>query len=426
MAETSTSRPFGPFERMMAYRYLRAKKAQGGVALISIISFVGILLAVGVLIITMSVMNGFRETMISRILGANGHIYVEVGDKTPEERARMIAAARQVPEVTHVTAFIQGQALASANGTATGAIVRGVAAKDLTELAIVSDNIVGGSLSGFGPSEDGVVPLVLGYRLAALLGIDIGGGLTLISPEGAATPFGFAPRSKAYPVGGTFNIGMSEYDSALIYMPLEEAQLFFDRGDRVDRLEIRITDPDRTQEAMRRLREKLGPEALITDWVGSNQSLVTALVVERNVMRLILMMIVAIATMNIISGLIMLVKNKGRDIAILRTMGATRGAIMRIFFLSGATIGALGTLAGLAFGILFCIYIGPLQDFVSWAFGVNVFDAEVYSLSRIPAKVEWPEVFWVGAFALLFSFLATLPPSYRASRLDPVEALRYE
>jgi lipoprotein-releasing system permease protein len=177
---------------------------------------------------------------------------------------------------------------------------------------------------------------------------------------------------------------------------------------------------------MRALRTRLGNDVLISDWVGANASLVTALVVERNVMRLILLMIVAIATMNIISGLIMLVKNKGRDIAILRTMGATRGSIMRIFFLSGATIGALGTLAGLAFGILFCTFIGPIQDFVSWAFHVNIFDAEVYSLSRIPAKVEWPEVFGIGAFALLFSFIATLPPSFRASRLDPVEALRYE
>jgi lipoprotein-releasing system permease protein len=426
MTPETASRPFGSFERMMASRYLRAKKAQGGVALISIISFIGILLAVGVLIITMSVMNGFRETMISRILGANGHVYVEVSDKSPDERARLIKLAKATPGVTHVAEMIQGQVLASANGQATGALVRGITAKDLADMPIVANNIVAGSLKSFKVGEDGVVPIAMGYRLAAALGADVGSGITLISPEGAATPFGMTPRSKGYPVGSTFNLGMSEYDSALVYMPLEEAQLFFDRGDKVDRLELRVVDPDKTQDVMRALRTKLGSDVLITDWVGQNASLVTALVVERNVMRLILLMIVAIATMNIISGLIMLVKNKGRDIAILRTMGATRGAIMRIFFLSGATIGALGTLAGLAFGILFCTFIGPIQDFVSWAFHVNIFNAEVYSLSRIPAKVEWAEVFGIGAFALLFSFIATLPPSFRASRLDPVEALRYE
>jgi lipoprotein-releasing system permease protein len=426
MIDETASRPFGPFERMMASRYLRAKKAQGGVALISIISFIGILLAVGVLIITMSVMNGFRETMISRILGANGHVYVEVDSKTPEERARLVALTRQTPGVTHVTEMIQGQVLANANGQATGALVRGISAKDLADMPIVANNIVSGSLKAYAVGEDGVVPLAIGYRLAAALGADVGGGITLISPEGAATPFGMTPRSKSYPVGATFNLGMSEYDSALIYMPLPEAQLFFNRGDKVDRLEIRVVDPDKTQDVMRALRAKLGADVFISDWVGANASLVTALVVERNVMRLILLMIVAIATMNIISGLIMLVKNKGRDIAILRTMGATRGAIMRIFFLSGATIGAFGTIAGLVFGILFCTFIGPIQDFVSWAFHVNIFNAEVYSLSRIPAKVEWPEVFGIGAFALLFSFIATLPPSFRASRLDPVEALRYE
>ncbi|MGE3303397.1 MAG: lipoprotein-releasing ABC transporter permease subunit [Hyphomonadaceae bacterium] len=426
MGEANGAQPFGPFERMLAWRYLRAKRSQGGVALISVISFVGVLLAVAVLIITMSVMNGFRETLLSRILGVNGHVYIDVTGRDPATRAALMARAQRVSGVTHVAELVEGQVLAVANGQAAGAYVRGISSANLAALPIVANNINAGALKDFDTDEDGAARLAVGYRLAAALGSGAGGAVTLISPQGAVTPFGVTPRSKTYAVSALFNVGMSEYDSAFIYMPLPEAQLFFSKGDTVDRLELRVTDPDHTQPVMRALREALGADVFITDWKQQNQSLVNALVVERNVMRLILMMIVAIAAMNIISGLIMLVKNKGRDIAILRTMGATRGAIMRIFFLSGATIGALGTLAGLLAGTLFCIYIGPIQDFVSWAFHVNVFNADVYSLSRIPAKVEWGEVAVVGGFALAMSFLWTLPPSFRASRLDPVEALRYE
>ncbi|HVY03812.1 MAG TPA: lipoprotein-releasing ABC transporter permease subunit, partial [Caulobacterales bacterium] len=397
------ARPFGLFERMLALRYLGAKRNQGGVALISIISFVGIMLAVAVLIITMSVMNGFRETIVSRILGVNGHVYIDMVNRTPEERQRIIAAARTIPGVTHVAESVEGQVLATANGRAAGAYVRGITAENLKALPIIANNIVGGSLDKFSTDENGDVGLLIGYRLASQLGVDERGAITLLSPEGAVTPFGVTPRLKAYAVGAIFNIGMAEYDSSFVYMPLAEAQLFFGKGDGVDRLELRVSDPDNTQAIMRALRAKIGPDLFVSDWVSQNQSLVNALVVERNVMRLILLMIVAIATMNIISGLVMLVKNKGRDIAILRTMGATRGMIMRIFFLSGAAVGAAGTVAGLLVGTLFCIYIGPIQDFVSWAFHVNVFNADVYSLSRIPAKVEWPEVAGVGGFALLFS-----------------------
>lgn len=426
MADATQARPFGLFERMLALRYLRARRNQGGVALISIISFVGILLAVAVLIITMSVMNGFRETIVSRILGVNGHIYVDMAGRTPAERASMIAAAKTVPGVIHVAESVEGQVLVTANGRAAGGFVRGITQEDIKGLPIIANSIAGGTIDKFAVDENDEAGLLIGYRLAAQLGIDETGAVTLVSPEGAVTPFGITPRLKAYSVAGTFNIGMAEYDSGFIYMPLSEAQLFFGKGDGVDRLELRVNNPDNTQAIMRALRAKLGDQAFITDWVAQNQSLVSALVVERNVMRLILLMIVAIATMNIISGLVMLVKNKGRDIAILRTMGATRGMIMRIFFLSGAAVGVAGTVGGLLVGTLFCLNIGAIQDFVSWAFGVNVFNAEVYSLSRIPAKVEWGEVAGVGGFALLFSFLATLPPSFQASRLDPVEALRYE
>jgi lipoprotein-releasing system permease protein len=426
MADAAQARPFGLFERMLALRYLGAKRNQGGVALISLISFIGIMLAVAVLIITMSVMNGFRETIVSRILGVNGHVYIDMVNRGPEERQRIIAAARSIPGVTHVAESVEGQVLATANGRAAGAYVRGITLENIKALPIIANKLVGGSLDKFAADANGDVGLLIGYRLASQLGVGENSAITLLSPEGAITPFGITPTMKPYAVGAIFNIGMAEYDSSFVYMPLSEAQLFFAKGDGVDRLELRLADPDNTQAIMRALRAKIGPDIFVSDWVSQNQSLVNALVVERNVMRLILLMIVAIATMNIISGLVMLVKNKGRDIAILRTMGATRGMIMRIFFLSGAAVGAAGTLAGLVIGTVFCFNIGAIQDFVSWAFHVNVFNADVYSLSRIPAKVEWPEVAGVGGFALLFSFLATLPPSYEASRLDPVEALRYE
>jgi lipoprotein-releasing system permease protein len=379
-----------------------------------------------VLIITMSVMNGFRETMVSRILGVNGHIYVDMGGKSPDQRKAIIDKIKSVPAVTHVTELVEGQVLVSANGRASGAFVRGISAADLRSLPIVAGNVSSGSLKNFAADENGLAPLAMGYRLAAQMGVDAGGGVTLIAPEGAVTPFGVTPRSKSYPVGATFNVGMAEYDQAFIYMPIDEAQLFFDKGTEVDRLELRVVNPDDTQNVMRQLRAKLGPDTYISDWVAQNQSLVSALVVERNVMRLILMMVVLIAAMNIIAGLIMMVRNKSRDIAILRTMGATRGSILRIFIMSGMAVGAVGALAGLIGATLFCIYIGPIQDFVSWVFHVNVFNADVYSLSRIPAKVEWGEVSLIGAWAVLMSFLASLLPAFGASRLEPVEALRYE
>lgn len=425
-AASGRAAPFGVWERMLAGRYLRAKKNQGGVALISLISFVGIMLAVAVLIIVMSVMNGFRAELLGRMLGFNGHLYVSGGVLSTPDRDGLVARLKTIPHVTQATPVVEAQAMALGMGQISGAIVRGVSPQDLAGTPIIADNIVHGSMQGFGEGEYGGDLLVVGDRLAQTLGLQPGAPLTLISPTGGATAFGATPQRKTYTVAATFSVGMSEYDQAFIYMPLEQAQLFFGRDAAVDFVEIHLDDADRALAMKPDFARVAGPAALVTDWTEKNAAFWGALKVERNVMRLILMLLVAIAALNIISGLVMLVKNKGRDIAILRTIGASRGSIMRIFFMAGASVGALGTLAGLALGVLFCTFIAPIQRFVEWVSGAQVFSSDVYFLSHIPAKIDWSEVSVIVGFALAVSFLATLPPAWRASRLDPVEALRYE
>ncbi|HEY8003351.1 MAG TPA: lipoprotein-releasing ABC transporter permease subunit [Phenylobacterium sp.] len=411
---------------MLAGRYLRARRSEGGVALISIISFVGITLAVSVLIIVMSVMNGFRDELLGKILGFNGHIFVTGPVLDGAQRDPAVQRIVKVPGVTQAVPVIEAQAIAMGPNQITGAIVRGLTPRDLRATRIVAGNITKGDLRGFGQGDFGGDVVVVGARLADQLGVKPGDTITLISPSGGATAFGSAPLPKPYVVGATFTAGMSQYDQAYIFMPLDQAQLFFGRGDTVDAIEIRVANPDKAAKLKAAVARAAGPTALVADWTQRDASYWGALKVERNVMRLILMLLVVIAALNIISSLVMLVKNKGRDIAILRTMGAGQGSILRIFFMAGGTIGALGTAAGLALGALVSIYIDPLQSFVEWATGQAVFSSDVYFLNRLPAKVDWLEVTIIVAFSLAASFLCTLPPAWRASRLDPVEALRYE
>jgi lipoprotein-releasing system permease protein len=419
--------PFGPWERMLAGRYLRAKRSQGGVALISMISFVGILLAVAVLIIVMSVMNGFRAELLDRILGFNGHLFVSGPVLEAPTRDAAVARILKAPGVAQAAPIVEAQAIAMGpNSQMSGAMVRGISPGDLARTRIVSGNITTGTLKSFGQGEYGGDVIAMGERLAQTLGVGPGDLVTLISPSGAATAFGGAPLQKVYTVGATFSVGMSQYDQAYVYMPLEQAQLFFGRENTVDVIEVKVDDPDRAVALKPAVSRAVGPIGLVSDWTQRDASYWGALKVERNVMRLILMLLVAIAAMNIISGMVMLVKNKGRDIAILRTMGAGQGSILRIFSMAGASIGVLGTAAGLALGVLFCLNIGPIQTFVEWVTGQAVFSSDVYYLSRIPAKIDWREVMVIAGFALTVSVLVTLPPAWRASRLDPVEALRYE
>ena len=419
---------FSGWERAIAGRYLRAKRKDGGVAIISMISFIGITLAVAVLIIVMSVMNGFRAELLNRILGFNGHAYVGgplLND--PASRERALRAIRQVPGVVLATPMVEAEALAQGPDNVTGAVVRGITLSDLKQIKIVSRNIKHGSLDGYGTGDYGGNLVLMGDRLANQLGVQVGDPVTLVSPNGSDTAFGaLSAQKKTYTIGGVFSVGMSEYDQTYIYMPLAQAQLFFGRDQSADVIQVMLNDPDRIAAIKPLLAQAAGPGAVVTDWRDKNQSFFNALQVERNTMRLILLLIVAIAAANIISGLVMLVKNKGRDIAILRTMGARRGAILRIFFMAGASVGALGTLAGLVVGVLFCAYIEQIQKFVEWVTGSDVFNADVYFLAHIPAKIDWSEVAFITALSLAMSFLATLPPAWRASRLDPVEALRYE
>jgi len=417
--------PFGLFERMLAGRYLRARRQYGGVALISVISVVAITLAVMALIITMSVMNGFRETLLSRILGVNGHIYIDTQYRTPDEVARYMAAARETPGVLEVTPMINAQALATSDATAVGVYVRGIRREDLAALDIVM-NSVGDRNTALVGFEGVEAPTVLiGDRLATMLGVRPGMGVTLLSPQPAATTFGLTPRRKSFPVGAVFSVGMAEFDAGLVYMPLEQAQILFGRNG-PDELELRVSNPERTHATMMDLRSRVGPDVTIYDWRVRSQGLADALVVERNVMRLILMILVAIAALNIVTGLIMLVKNKSRDIAILRTMGATKGAILRIFFMASASLGLLGLSLGLVLGIGFCLNIEGIQTFIEAVTGFDPFPGTVYSLETLPARVEWSEVALISFFTIAITFAATFATSWWAARFDPVESLRYE
>src|SRR5947199_2539801 len=421
MSEPNGTRPFAAFEWMLSLRYLRARRREGFISVIAGFSFLGIVLGVATLIIVMAVMNGFRQELLSKILGLNGHLLIQPLESPLTDYAAVADRVARLDGITLAAPLVEGQALASSPFNASGVVVRGMVGADLAKLSQIAGNIKQGSLDGFDNGQG----LAIGRRLAEQLSVRAGDNITLVSPRGAVTPMGTTPRIKAYKIAAVFEIGMSEYDSAFVFMPLTEAQAYFNRAGDVTAIEVYTNDPDHIDRFRQAVTDTAARPIYMIDWRQRNATFFNALQVERNVMFLILTLIVLVAALNIVSGLIMLVKDKGSDIAILRTIGASRGAIMRVFLIAGAAIGVIGTLTGFLVGMLICLNIESIRQFLSWLTNTELFPPKLYFLSKLPAEIDFGETAAVVAMALTLSFLATLYPSWRAARLDPVDALRY-
>ena len=429
------TQPFASFEWMLALRYLRARRREGFISVISLFSFLGILLGVATLIVVMAVLNGFRAELLDKILGFQGHISIYNADLSPiSNYADIELKVSKIPGVTRAVALVEGQAMASSLRNNTGALVRGISEADIAKLpSLVNGDLRTAfkepgvpdekpSFAGFEKSGG----VAVGERLAWRHQLGLGSSLTIISPDGPDTIVGNTPRIRDYPVVAIFKVGMSDYDENVIYMPITEAQDYFVTESGVTQIEAMVENPDAVDAMVAAFHDAAGGGMQVQTWKQRNMTFFNALAVERNVMFLVLTMIILVAALNIISGLIMLVKDKSHDIAILRTMGATRGAIQRVFFITGAAIGLAGTLGGLITGLLICLNVERIRQLISWLSGVDPFNAELYYLSQLPAKMDPWQTVMIVLMTLLLSFGATLYPSWRAARLDPVDALRYE
>jgi lipoprotein-releasing system permease protein len=422
MNEPTGTRPFAPYEWMLSLRYLRARRQEGFISIIAAFSFLGIMLGVATLIIVMAVMNGFRKELLGKILGINGHILVQPLESPLTDFAAVAERISKVDGIRLAVPIVEGQALASSPFNAAGVLVRGVRGADLAQLTSIGKNIKQGTLDGFDQGQG----VVIGRRLADQLTLRAGDTVTMVAPRGAVTPMGTTPRIKPYKIAAVFEIGMSEYDAAFVFMPLPEAQAYFNRANDVTAIEVYTTNPDQIARFRKLITDAAKRPIFMVDWQQRNATFFSALQVERNVMFLILTLIILVAAFNIASSLIMLVKDKGRDIGILRTMGATQGAIMRVFLITGAAIGVVGAFTGFVVGLVVCLNVESIRQFLSWLTNTNLFPPELYFLSQLPAEVDVGETTAVVIMALALSLLATLYPSWRAARLDPVEALRYE
>lgn len=414
--------PFSAFEWLLSGRYLRARRKEGFISVIAGFSFLGIMLGVATLIIVMAVMNGFRKELVDKIVGLNGHLLVQPLESPLTDWNDVAERISRVPDVRLAVPVVDGPAMASSAQNATGVLVRGIRSDDLNKLSAIAGNIQQGSLDGFDRGQG----VAIGRRLAEQLSVKAGDNITLVAPDGTVRSKGAAARIKPYKVAAVFSIDMSEYDSVMVFLQLAEAQTYFNRADDVSAIEVFLAgSPDRVDSFRRPVADAAARPVFLVDWRRRTSAFFAALQVERNVMFLILTLIVLVAALNIVSGLIMLVKDKGSDIAILRTIGASRGAIMRIFLIAGAAIGVFGTLAGLLVGMLVCLNIEAIRRFLSWLTNTELFPPKLYFLSKLPAEIDAGETAAVVAMALTLSFLATLYPSWRAARLDPVDVLRY-
>lgn len=414
---------FGPFERAVAGRYLRARRGERFVSVIAIFSLVGIALGVATLIIVMAVMNGFQADLMGRILGLNGDLTIYGQGRTISQYEDVTRKVRSVPGVVSATPLVEGQVLLSAGAYNSGGMVHGLTPQGLKDLKAVSSSIIAGSLDDFGPDDS----IVVGVTMAERAGLGIGSGLTLVSPDGAATAFGTVPRVRRYRVVAIFDAGVNDYNSSVVFLPMHAAQIYFQMPNKATQIQVMTKDAERVRPVTLAIENAVGDPGLrVLDWTNANNALFGAVQVEQNVMFLILTLIILVAAFNVISSLIMMVKDKTADIAVLRTIGASRGAIMRIFLMCGAFVGVTGTVAGTALGVVFCMNIERIRQLLQKLTGTNLFNPEVYYLEHLPAKLVWGQVVEVIVMALGLSLLATLYPSWRAAKTDPVEALRHE
>jgi lipoprotein-releasing system permease protein len=431
--------PFGQFERTLAWRYLRATRANGGVSVVSIVSFVGIMLAVMALIVVMSVMSGFRATLLDALLGGSGHIYVQVQDETQETVDQLTLNVSNLVNVEAAVPIVQGEVLADSGFVQTGARVRGLRISDLNKLEFLNKEdqlssrlgiITGGEAEarsqGFGEGKNGGDTILLGLFLSQKLRAFPGDKITLVAPDGIQGPFGKTPRSKTYRVGGVFKTGSVELDDFYIFMPMRQAQLFFGKSDKYDILNVTVREAVVTAPTINAINDLTAYKYAINDWKRERQQYFDALNTERSMMMIIMLILVVITSLNIITGVVMLVKNKTRDIAILRTVGTSRGSIMRTFIMIGGLLGLTGALIGAFLGVVITLNIGSVIDFVGWIIGRELFPPTVYGLDGLPAELNWSEVSFVTLWAMGMSMVVTILPAWGAARLDPVDALRFE